>query len=542
MRTVTGWLGLPFTLSGMAATVALAFAQPPTSARPQDQGAGQVAIDSKLIPNAPAVSLCMIGSDYFRAWPPSLHPMRLYDLNAFTGAASAPRATTGPNVIGLAWGPDNRLYGVSSFDTPIGLPNAVYRIDPANGAATLIGPTGLSPLSEGGLATHPQTGEIYGLGSEWLFRLSGITAADANPTAQKVALVSYPGPGLGWNVNGLAFDSAGKLYALAQSPGITGPPAHLIRLDLNNIVNGVIAVDQDVTLSQRLHDIGGLEFIGGQMYHAGGNTLGPAQGSTFDNLYYLSRINPSTGAVTAIGKYNILGGFSSLVSCAPQKTYCTPPPPDLDAWYAMDGSGNDLVLGKNAAATGNVFTGGTWVGPYMYFNGGYMTVPDGPVLDQGLGDFSIDLWTVMLPGDEKGIRTLMDKRSSTGSQVRGWALFTYQGRLALQLGDGGYSNFFDNRVLPVGWRHVAVTVDRDNPQGILFYIDGVAGTPSNPTGRQLSLDNAAPTYFARHALNGTLTPTLRLDEIEFFDRVLTPPEIRRIFDARQAGKCKTGFQ
>lgn len=229
----------------------------------------------------------------------------------------------------------------------------------------------------------------------------------------------------------------------------------------------------------------------------------------------------------------------------PPPGHCVAPPPDMVAWYPLDGNGNDLILGKNATAVGTVGYPGAVVqrGGQLTTDASYFSIAPGPVLNQGLGDFSIDLWLYVPPqwhDVPAPHRTLIDKRTSDGSgSVRGYALYLIYRRLGIQLGDGNYSNFGSKDELATGWNHVAVSVDRDNPQGIVFYRNGAPNGIENPTARQGNLDNGSPTLLGRNVFGHDLRSTgAVLDEIEFFDRVLQPTEVKMIFAAGPAGKCK----
>lgn len=221
---------------------------------------------------------------------------------------------------------------------------------------------------------------------------------------------------------------------------------------------------------------------------------------------------------------------------------CVPPPPDMDAWYPLDGNGADLILGKNAAPVAVSFVGAVVLrGARLPASGSALSVPNGPVLNQGLGDFSIDMWLFVPPqwhASPLSVRTLIDKRTNAGG-VRGYSMFYYNRRLGFQLADGVHSNFLSAGQLTPGWNHVAVSVDRDNPQGIVFYRNGAPIGTANPTGRQGNLDNSSATLFGRNVFgHGAPSTGAVLDEIEFFDRVLRPAEVRSIAGAGRAGKCK----
>jgi len=161
------------------------------------------------------------------------------------------------------------------------------------------------------------------------------------------------------------------------------------------------------------------------------------------------------------------------------------------------------------------------------------------------GDFSIDTW-IMTSSD--GV--ILDKRVSTPI---GYAFYLQNGMLGLQLADGlgsvGYSNYFSPNVSTIlyngQWHHVVVTVQRTSPSVITWYLDGYcvgfpACTTSIPSDRLGSLVNASPLFIAT---NSTYIPPVgflsgALDELEIYNRVLTPTEVLGIFNALSYGKCK----
>lgn len=105
-----------------------------------------------------------------------------------------------------------------------------------------------------------------------------------------------------------------------------------------------------------------------------------------------------------------------------------------------------------------------------------------------------------------------------------------------QLADGvgnQFTNYVGNIPIADGnWHHVAVTVDRDQPDGGRWYLDGVevVGQRFNPTARSGSLSNSKPLVIGRRSdnpgspgfFNGQIG-FVRLDK-----RVLSSQEIQAI--------------
>ncbi len=240
---------------------------------------------------------------------------------------------------------------------------------------------------------------------------------------------------------------------------------------------------------------------------------------------------------------------SCTEGCSPN---CAEPPNNLVGWWPLDGAAGTVTPNRAGVATGGVLQNGPalWTGSYVNnaytFNGINQSihVPHHASLDLGGGDFSADFW--VNTASQPGVATLLDKRSA--GTVQGIVVFLYNGYPGVQLGVAGG---FDNYILTnansgaagfVGdsqWHLVAVTVDRDNPNGVQFYVDGnPVGPTFNPTPRQGNLNNTEPLYMARpHPTWGGGYYAGALDEIELTRRVLRPEEIDAIHQAGASGKC-----
>jgi hypothetical protein len=502
---------------------------------------GLISLASMFASSRSSAQACLLGIDFYRpsSAPSGLQvPARLYNINPVSGAATLPRSTQVAGVIGLTWGPDGQLYGVTAFQTSFGgtsagLPNSLYRINPTTGASTLIGPLGIGNIHEGDLTMEPSTGKIYGITGNKLFRLDNFPS----PTATVLGTIDYPTPNSTWHISGLEFASNGTLYAVTKEPLLVAPQTKLLTLDINN--GHVLSV---ANLTPSAHGIGGLALSNGQFFYVDGaepDALLP----NFNSLFLLT----STPGLVLRGTTGVVGGLSGLTQCAPPPLPgCVQPPPDLDAWFPFDGNGTDRVMGLTSTQSGAVSYSGGKVAWGMFFNGGSLSTPDSPVLDQGVGDFSVDAWVYVPQGWISApavIRSLLDKRSGS----RGYGVFLYQNRPALQLadggGNGGFTNYFSTsptlQITSVGWHHLTVTVDRDNPHGLVFYVDGASGPPMNPTARQGDLANTSSLFFGKNALDGTSNVVNGgLDEVELFDRVLTAAEVASLYAAGAAGKCK----
>lgn len=252
----------------------------------------------------------------------------------------------------------------------------------------------------------------------------------------------------------------------------------------------------------------------------------------------------------------------------PPRNSCVPPPTDMVAWWPMDefvagglpcppvldgrGFTRDIVRAKDDEVFGHPSDPGCGpslagqVGGAMLFGDqiAHIEAANQPALNFGSspgGDFSIDAW-IETTGTV-GYLTIVDKRQGvvSGPPLQGYSFFVYQGRLWVQLASGGA---FINRdsgvsVANGAWHHVAVTVDRDNPAGGRFYVDGVlAPNIFDPTVIGGSLVNSQPLRIGRRSDGMAESFRGMIDELEIFRRALTAQEVAALYNAGHDGKCK----
>jgi hypothetical protein len=235
---------------------------------------------------------------------------------------------------------------------------------------------------------------------------------------------------------------------------------------------------------------------------------------------------------------------------------CAQPPPDMRAWWAFDEENGPFIDDRAGANDIGTFINGPTlvagkVRNALLLNGQQsVDVPASPEIDFGTGDFSIDAW--IRTTTTASVATILDKRFAS----IGYLLFLFNGRLSVQLSDRqlnamscgadntktnctNYGSPLSAAKLNDGlWHHVAVTVDRDNASGGVFYVDGNAVGTFNPTLRPQSLSSTATLRIGRNHDSGFGGLAGRIDELELFGRALTAAEVRGIFEADAAGKCK----
>ena len=222
---------------------------------------------------------------------------------------------------------------------------------------------------------------------------------------------------------------------------------------------------------------------------------------------------------------------------------CAPPSAGMVAWWPLDESGgstaHDIAGFPNDGThmNGPTPVPGKVAGALSFNGSNSVEVTDHLELNFDTGDFSIDLW--IQTTDDVGTRTILDKRVAVGLDTIGYSLYLWNGKPGLHLADGNFNNWTSSAFVADGnWHHVAATVDRDNPSGLLFYVDGGLVSTFDPRVRPGNLTNTAP--FVMVIIN--ITPCqffgVTLEVLVFFKGVLGDQKIDSIYDAGTEGKCK----
>jgi Concanavalin A-like lectin/glucanases superfamily len=234
----------------------------------------------------------------------------------------------------------------------------------------------------------------------------------------------------------------------------------------------------------------------------------------------------------------------TLASCCGAP--CTPAPSDLICWWRGDFDARDIVGGHN----GTLQSGATYepgmVGQAFSFDGtGAVNIPNTGNLNVQTSDFTVDAWVRF-----------------TDSLVTGEAAVIFQSYggtpaygLAIDDNNHVYLGFRDNSGNSVAaisttrlndglWHFVAGVRERSTAR---IYVDGIEeNSAPHSVG---SIDNTCQTVHIGGTSTGTSACnsgsadeaffTGQIDELEIFQRALTPLEILRIRDAGCAGKCLT---
>ena len=240
---------------------------------------------------------------------------------------------------------------------------------------------------------------------------------------------------------------------------------------------------------------------------------------------YLNTIPPAAG-----GDFSDIGAVE-LAAPGP----CTPPPSGMVGWWPGDGNAIDVQSGNNGTLQdGATFASGQ-VAQAFQFDGvdAVVTIPNDAAYDFGTNDFTIDTWvnfTAVAPANA------FVAHDEGGGTTNKWIFWLSGSNLGFHINTpagGGPSIGVPFTPVVGQWYHVAVT--KSGGDTYKFYVDGI----------QIGLDQidstavpvvSAPLTLGRAELNVALNG--RLDEVEIFNRALSPAELSAIYGAGAAGKCK----
>ena len=232
---------------------------------------------------------------------------------------------------------------------------------------------------------------------------------------------------------------------------------------------------------------------------------------------------------------------------------CVTPPTGMVSWWSGDGNANDIVGTNDGTLNGVAFTAGK-VGQAFSFNGtdAHVHVLDNTNLYPGAGPFTVDAWIKTTQRSSDGAFILAHYECANGCPSGAansvYAMYIDEnGMLGGFLRDsaGTQQTITSARVVADGvYHHIALVRDTTGLQ-MQLYVDGVvdASAPLTVTGT-IKDDDGEPDPFTIGAIiaGGTDHPAQlflgEVDEVEYFNRVLTAAEIQTIVNADSAGKCK----
>lgn len=228
---------------------------------------------------------------------------------------------------------------------------------------------------------------------------------------------------------------------------------------------------------------------------------------------------------------------------------CVKPPTQMVLWLPLDEPAGILANNVIAGAPDGIHIGGGVPLPgqkvlnSLSFDGvdDYVAVPNYAAIVMNTSDFSIDAW--VLRREQEGRRVIVSKvgPSAPGANdLRGYEWYLNNGVMNLWLGGTTASNINSGVLVPNdgNWHHLAVTMRRSSFGAVRFFLDGVlagvqGGTVVAPLGNSSRLHVGAtswpgPSSYFRGGI----------DEVEIFDRQISPSEVFDLWKADRAGKCK----
>ena len=232
---------------------------------------------------------------------------------------------------------------------------------------------------------------------------------------------------------------------------------------------------------------------------------------------------------------------------------CIEPPVGLVSWWSGEGDAKDtLDRNHGAFVNGAAFTPGK-VGQGFCLLGAkdYVLVDDSPDLNIS-GDLTLDAG-LNLPGGSgsnesrrAADRTIIDKRNDANTlatyslYIEGDQSSTVTGvaplRFLVKSPAKSVASSRDLKWRPDTWYHVAAVKSN---QAITFYRDGLVAGEQILTTRSVPTPGSPLAIGASPISRGVSFPIRGLlDEIEIFNRALSATEIKAIFKAGRAGKCK----
>lgn len=231
---------------------------------------------------------------------------------------------------------------------------------------------------------------------------------------------------------------------------------------------------------------------------------------------------------------------------------CVAPPPGMVAWWPGDGDAQDIQGGNHGTLQDGATYAAGQVSQAFSFDGAYAHVvaPNSAAL-QITDAITIDAWI----------------NPSSVSQDQGAGVVAKgsfrRGAYAIDIINPGtlrfffYDEGFDNpafQVLMVGWltpakvntwSHIAATYD--SASGVLNLYDNgtLVASSTAPVGTRIGVNDHELSIGSRQSGGGgggagpyDLSFAGLVDEVEIFNRALTPTEIAAIYNAGGAGKCK----
>ena len=260
------------------------------------------------------------------------------------------------------------------------------------------------------------------------------------------------------------------------------------------------------------------------------------------------------------------------------REFCTPPPANMISWWPLESDAQDIIGPNEGTSTDVTFVSNGKVDSAGLFNGSSSVITiENASGASGLTELSVDAWIRINGGEntrrfifvqedvdtseenpfevplEVPFKAPLQSHGSPSGNFGSHLEIDETNRLRLSIQDGSGDSWIGihsvSTLSPTdGLVHVAGTWRRNNldASDIRLYINGVDDTDessfftSGPNLASLQIDSTK--WAIGHDIRGFGTYFNGLiDELEVFDRALSPAEIQAIYEADSAGKCKDGI-
>ncbi|MFB6179867.1 MAG: LamG domain-containing protein [Halorientalis sp.] len=218
--------------------------------------------------------------------------------------------------------------------------------------------------------------------------------------------------------------------------------------------------------------------------------------------------------------------------------YAPTAPNDYVSYYPLDGDAIDHAGSNDGTPVGGVSYESSKVGEAAVFDDSgdqHIELADGSTF--GDSSFTVAAWAKVDAQADQGLRTIIARQTKSGTYTeRTFVLWFDVGNayfgaetLASRLSDSGQTRTVttDENYTDGDWHHVTMTVDGGNEMKL--YVDGIEQGSQSLSGDPFTGD--APTWLGQEPGRDDRPLDGNVDDVQIFDRVLSPTEVDAIYSA-----------